>query len=71
MNPKKKGPRDGCAVLWPVWGRIGYYIEMAVLLDDKMPAPDFFTKDEWRMLHRIKANLKELQLDSLKRGKDE
>lgn len=62
VRPEKKGPRDGCAVLWPVWGTIGYHLETIALLKDGMPAPAHYTREEWRELHKVKAALEEWRL---------
>lgn len=54
VRPDKKQRKDGCAALWPVWGDIGYFLETAVLLEEGMPAPTHFTREDWRAMHRIK-----------------
>lgn len=68
MSPDHKGPRDGCAVLWPTWG-LGYYVEMSTLIiDNRMPPPGHLTKDDYRMIVRVRNKIKELQVNAAKGG---
>ncbi|MNK46800.1 hypothetical protein D3C87_655910 [compost metagenome] len=62
-NPKKKGPRDGCAVLWPVWGVVVEYAEMMALIDKGMPAPAYWTRDDWRNAARVSNHMERLAIE--------
>lgn len=62
-RPEKKGPRDGCAVLWPIWGAVGYFDEMLALIERGMKPPDHWSIEDWRLAGRIGRELELLRLD--------
>lgn len=60
---KKKGPEDGCAFLWPVWGAVSYFGEMMMLIGKGMPAPSHWTKGDWRLGVAIHSRLEALAIE--------
>lgn len=63
MKPEAKGRKDGCAVLWRIWGAIGYHLETINLMESGMPAPAHFTRSDWRTSHKIKHALEAWRTD--------
>lgn len=61
-TPKAKGPEDGCAVLWRVWGGVGYYAEEIAFMEafNSQP-PGHWTRADKRLAHRIKVELAALE----------
>lgn len=70
IHPDRKQPKDGCAAIWPVWGAVSYYLETAVLIEDGMPAPDHFTREDWRAMHRIKTAEAKIRIDEAPRREE-
>jgi hypothetical protein len=62
-RPEDKTWDDGCAYLWPVWGAIQYYGEMAMLIEAGMPAPEHWTLGDWRLGIRIRGELERQALE--------
>lgn len=62
---KSKGPEDGCAVLWELWGGIAHYAEAMHLVEKGMP-PELlgdFSLADWRVGVRVSDTLERLALD--------
>lgn len=67
IHPSRKGPREGCAVLWPIWQAIPYYIEMTSLIELRlMDVPSHWTLRDKRLAANIRRSLDDLKYSELR-----
>ena len=66
-KPEKKGLRDGCAVLWPIWGVVVEYAETMALIDKGMPAPIYWMRGDWRNAVLVSNRMERLAAEDLSR----